>query len=503
MPDQKSNNPDEVNQKEMIQMFEDGSLKKELVLSELDRWPRSDFCYYLLGLIQKKEKDYDNALDSFYKSKEINPNSSGTLNNIGELLFLNNKREEALSCFVNLTQFNPEYSKGWINLAISYHNAGLLEESLDCYKKALNLDPMDIPANLGLCELLRVLGKNDEVIKTLKKLSNHFPNKKIVSIMHARSLYEDGKESEALELYKKIENDFPNDKTALYNQAVIQKVFKKNYDKSLEIALKLEEIDPNSEINKTLILELLMQKKDIKGYIKYYNSLEKSMKLNRAIDAMSNYIAHQTDDFIDPAFCSKPLDYIFQTNLSDFCSSSKSLIKDLKYDIKDKYNVWEPNSNSTIGGYQTAKNLFLYKEESFSEMLKFILFTVNKYKEHYNGSENLMIKEWPKNTSIHGWAVTLNTNGHQDAHIHPDGWLSGVFYLQVPKIKKEEGSIFFTLLGDDYPILTKKKIVEKHIKPKQGDLILFPSSLFHGTVPTTSKDDRISLAFDIKPIYEI
>ena len=134
-------------------------------------------------------------------------------------------------------------------------------------------------------------------------------------------------------------------------------------------------------------------------------------------------------------------------------------------------------------------------------MLKIIVSAVNKYKEHYNDSESFMIKEWPKNTSIHSWAVTLNTKGHQNAHIHPDGWLSGVFYLQVPKIKKDEGSIFFSSLGYDYPSLNKKKIVEKRIKPKQADLILYPSSLFHGTIPTTSENDRISLAFDIKPIY--
>lgn len=499
MPNQINNNPDEEIQKEMVQMFESNTLKKEIVLTKLDKWPRSDFCYHLLGLIQKKEKDYSNALGSFYKAKEINPNSSGTLNNIGELLFLTNKREDAISCFIDLTKINPDYIKGWINLAISYQNAGLLEKSEECYKKALNLNPIDKIANLGFCELLRIDGKNDEVIKNLKNLSTHFPNEKIINSTYARSLYEGGRESEALKLYEKISNDFPNDKDALHNQVVIQKKIRKNYDKGLEIAFKLEEIDPNLETTKELILELFMQKKDIKGYIKYYNSLEDNMKLNRTIDAMTNYIAHQTDDSVDPVFCSKPLEYIFRTKLSDFCSSSKELIKDLKSDIKNKYNVWEPNLNSTIGGHQTMKNLFLYEEKSFSELLKILRLLIDKYKVHFSNSESFMIKDWPKNTSVHSWAVTLSKNGHQNAHIHPDGWLSGVLYLQVPKMKKNEGSIFFTSLGYDYPNINKKKILKKFIKPEEGDLVLFPSSLFHGTVPTTSETERISLAFDIKP----
>ena len=500
MPNSLDHNPDEITQKKLIGMYKNGSIKKELILAEIDKRPKSDFCYQLLGLIQKKDKDYENALKSFYKAKEANPNNSGAINNIGEILFIKNKREEALMCFLELTKLSPNYIMGWINLAISYQNSGLLDKSEECYKKALSLEPLNQTANIGFCELLRTLGRNDEALVILKNLSKSLPNEKVINTMYARSLFDDGKESEALEVFDKIAKVFPNDKVILHNKSVIQKI-RKNYSESLDIALKLEEIDSTSERTKALILELYMRKKDIKGYIKYYNSLDERFKLNRTIDAMTNYIAYQTDEKIQPVFCSKPMDHILITKISDFSSRSKDIIKNLKSDIKNKYNVWEPISNSTIGGYQTTKNLFLFKEESFSELLVIINSAVNNYKRHFNNSESLMIKEWPKKTSIHSWAVTLKNQGYQNAHIHPDGWLSGVFYLQVPNTKNDEGSIFFTTLGYDYPTLNDKKIVEKHIKPIQGDIILFPSSLFHGTIPVNLDSDRISLAFDIKPMY--
>jgi hypothetical protein len=32
-----------------------------------------------------------------------------------------------------------------------------------------------------------------------------------------------------------------------------------------------------------------------------------------------------------------------------------------------------------------------------------------------------------------------------------------------------------------------------------GDIVLFPSSLFHRTIPFSADEDRICVAFDLKP----
>ena len=45
----------------------------------------------------------------------------------------------------------------------------------------------------------------------------------------------------------------------------------------------------------------------------------------------------------------------------------------------------------------------------------------------------------------------------------------------------------------------EKKIPSKYYLPKSGDLVLFPSSLFHGTVPCESEEERQVVAFDLRP----
>ena len=89
--------------------------------------------------------------------------------------------------------------------------------------------------------------------------------------------------------------------------------------------------------------------------------------------------------------------------------------------------------------------------------------------------------------------------GHQTEHIHPGGWLSGVFYLKLPKSnEQEEGSMEFGQWGYNYPIL-KKDYPRKRYYPKNGDIVLFPSSHFHRTIPFHLNEERISIAFDLTP----
>ena len=93
--------------------------------------------------------------------------------------------------------------------------------------------------------------------------------------------------------------------------------------------------------------------------------------------------------------------------------------------------------------------------------------------------------------------MIFKNQGHQAAHIHTSGWLSGVIYLKVvPSFGRNEGAIEFSLNGERY---ANPKAPTVTYCPGQGDIVLFPSSLYHKTIPFISKSDRIVLAFDLQP----
>ena len=99
-----------------------------------------------------------------------------------------------------------------------------------------------------------------------------------------------------------------------------------------------------------------------------------------------------------------------------------------------------------------------------------------------------------------GWFNRLLKNGYQDAHIHAAGWLSGVVYLQTLDIEENsEGAIEFGLHGYELPISDENYPRLLH-NPKEGDIVLFPSSLFHRTIPFKKDTERCVIAFDLEPI---
>lgn len=99
------------------------------------------------------------------------------------------------------------------------------------------------------------------------------------------------------------------------------------------------------------------------------------------------------------------------------------------------------------------------------------------------------------------WSVKLRSSGHHANHFHQEGWMSSAFYVSLPPSVSHEtgqqaGCIQFgqpaVELGLD---LSPRRV----IRPKAGHLALFPSYMWHGTVPFTDNEPRMTLAFDMQP----
>lgn len=96
------------------------------------------------------------------------------------------------------------------------------------------------------------------------------------------------------------------------------------------------------------------------------------------------------------------------------------------------------------------------------------------------------------------WSVNLRPNGFHVDHVHPKGWLSSALYVDLPKAVDtgREGWIKFGEPG----VPTSMPLEAEHaLKPQAGMLALFPSYMWHGTVPFSGDEPRLTIAFDVVP----
>jgi tetratricopeptide (TPR) repeat protein len=96
------------------------------------------------------------------------------------------------------------------------------------------------------------------------------------------------------------------------------------------------------------------------------------------------------------------------------------------------------------------------------------------------------------------WSSRLRDCGFHVNHIHPDGWISSCYYVAVPKAvedeKERQGWIKF---GE--PLFDVALKDRRAIQPRAGRLVLFPSYMWHGTVPFQDAQPRTTIAFDVIP----
>ena len=94
------------------------------------------------------------------------------------------------------------------------------------------------------------------------------------------------------------------------------------------------------------------------------------------------------------------------------------------------------------------------------------------------------------------WSVRLRGSGFHSNHVHPQGWISSAFYVAIPSgLSGEEG---WLALGEPQAELGTELPAIRHIEPKPGRLVLFPSMMWHGTLPFAA-GERLTVAFDVAP----
>jgi tetratricopeptide (TPR) repeat protein len=165
---------------------------------------------------------------------------------------------------------------------------------------------------------------------------------------------------------------------------------------------------------------------------------------------------------------------------------------------------WEPASKSTRKGSQTGE-LAGAEEGPLAVLEEMVKTAMGEYLENIpSETDHPFLATAPDQWKLTMWATVLDRGGHQAAHVHPTGWLSGVYYAAVPApaagSPDDAGWIEFGRAPDDLQLSREASV--RTFEPAPGLMLLFPSYFYHRTLPFTGDGQRVSIAFDLMPLAE-
>ncbi len=158
-------------------------------------------------------------------------------------------------------------------------------------------------------------------------------------------------------------------------------------------------------------------------------------------------------------------------------------------------------NQSLRGGTQTPQDVFGAGHKLVDLLQRRIDEAVERYIAELPCEEHPFLTRRGTGFSYSGsWSSRLNGGGFHANHIHPRGWISSCYYVALPEAVAEcrgqQGWIKFGEPSHDFGL---KDPVRRVVQPQAGRLILFPSYLWHGTIPFRSAASRTTIAFDALP----
>jgi tetratricopeptide (TPR) repeat protein len=160
-----------------------------------------------------------------------------------------------------------------------------------------------------------------------------------------------------------------------------------------------------------------------------------------------------------------------------------------------------PLGQSLFGGTQTGRNLPA-DDPLVAQFLAMIDTPIRDYISRLRPQdrEHPADRRATRDFRIAGsWSVQLRPGGFHANHVHPQGWISSAYYLELPTMPAEDAAQSGWLKFGEAATSALACPADHFIRPEPGMLVLFPSYMWHGTVPFESGGRRLTAAFDVVP----
>jgi tetratricopeptide (TPR) repeat protein len=458
-----------------------------------------------LGHAYRTARRGDAAAEAYRRAIALRPDLGDGHFNLANLLRSQGKLHEAVAAYRLAIGADPGVVAYQINLGVTLQRMKLFEEAIATLRQAVALDAHAFEAHYNLAFVLAGQRKLDEAIRSYQAALAVKPDAAAAHLNLGVAFEETGRLDDAIACFARAAELAPdlaqahvNLGAALYGKGALAPALG-----AIRRALELAPDKPLTHVN---LAQTLQASGDLAGAEAAFRkalALDPSLTAAKAHWSIALRQMGRWEEglaLLDYAHLLKtrhlkevrpwPTVAAFNAELARYIYRHPTLMRD-------------PPGLSTTHGDRSLEILNC-ADAPIAALQRFIEESVADYvatalRTSANPFAPPSIAAW----HLTGWAVVLRTSGYQLPHFHAAAMVSGVYYVQVPKVVRsgEAGEAGFIKFGPPIDPVTVTKAddtpLTNGVRPEEGMVVLFPAYFWHYTVPFESREDRICVAFDV------
>jgi len=491
-----------------------------------------------LGLCHMRLEDFDRAMKNFERCLEIDPTDAVSWLCRGDAHRRQDDLEAAIRCFEKALELRPGYADAHHNLGVClrqrlqpedalhhyrtaqdlgldrselYQNMGnalidIQDEhaAIDAYRAAVARNPADLDSHRNLNSLLWQQDMLDDYLKSYRDALDRDPGAEELRRAYAIALNQKEAFEDAEQVLRQGLRHSPQS-SELKSLLAFTLEGQGRWDEALQAhaeVVRIADSDPNNEVSYARAL-LACKRPD--EALRHAELGALRMPFNQRALAYLGLCWRMLGDQRDAIMNDyENLVRIFDLPVPGGYTDNKEFNERLTA-VLDRLHVGKrhPPEQTLRGGSQTSGDLFVRSEPEIGDLVAGLKECIREYTGRFPGDSEhpLFTRRSDKFEFSASWSVRLARNGYHTMHIHPLGWISSAYYVQVPReiTGSEEfgGGLKF---GEPDIDIGPEGTARRQIQPGAGQLALFPSYMWHGTVPFQSDEPRMTVAFDVVPV---
>ncbi len=164
-----------------------------------------------------------------------------------------------------------------------------------------------------------------------------------------------------------------------------------------------------------------------------------------------------------------------------------------------------PMDQSMRGGSQTIRSLVHEQHPVLQAYFEALRTPISQYLNEFPAQSHhpVSVRQTEGIQYQGAWSVRLRGGGRHVNHVHSQGWISASYYVATPQADDRGDDLAGCIKFGEPPIpVPGIEGAERVIRPRAGQVVLFPSFFWHGVVPTTTDALRMTAPFDVAPRWD-